>query len=544
MTSLGHGISDVIVALFAVPVLAAQEFRGTVRDDASHEPVPGAVVILRDSAGRTLSQLLTSDRGQFRTTLLADARRLRVVRIGYRPFETALAPGAGGTIDVALAAIPILLEPVHVATGASCPRRADADAAMALLEQARAGLLAVMVARSASPAELVRLGYERRLRGTTEQIVHQTVRREAEREASVSFSAERSPAEFVTRGFMTERWGERRFLAPDADILLNDAFALGYCFRLAEPERTRPSQVGLEFRAASRDEGRVDIEGILWMDTLAQALVDIVFHYRGLDAETERHRPGGRIAFRTMPNGLVLIDSWHLRLVGVEQIPHYDPRSQRTYDRFWSFYTDVGGELASAKWPDREWHASLGRLRLHAMATDGTPVPGITLHLHDTHYRATADSSGVVEMADLVPGPYSLMVVDPRLAPLDLELPTGVRFVAARDSTTERNFRVPTAEDYTYQRCLADRRTSPGDRLILGRVFSPDGPPVVGIEVYLTRADAPRRLGTARTDADGLFQFCLRAEDGGFPVALEAGRLRVVRTMEPGLNVVPLAWMR
>ena len=53
----------------------AQDVRGTVRDSATREPLAGAVVILRDSAGHAVTQLLTGDRGYFRAALPPEARR-------------------------------------------------------------------------------------------------------------------------------------------------------------------------------------------------------------------------------------------------------------------------------------------------------------------------------------------------------------------------------------------------------------------------------------------------------------------------------------
>src|SRR5262245_28842736 len=65
-------------------VAGAQTLRGTVRDSASTQPIAGAVVILLDSAGSTLSRRLTNERGEFSAPLPAAVRRMQVMRIGFR----------------------------------------------------------------------------------------------------------------------------------------------------------------------------------------------------------------------------------------------------------------------------------------------------------------------------------------------------------------------------------------------------------------------------------------------------------------------------
>src|SRR4029079_5271914 len=99
-----------------------------------------------------------------------------------------------------------------------------------------------------------------------------------------------------------------------------------------------------------------------------------------------------------------------------------------------SFYgVEVRGELARATWPDGfSWAGALGTVHLRAVDADGNPVAGAIVHLDDTDYRATADSNGQVEPADLMPGPYNASIVDPDLAALGVTVPTPLQFVAAR----------------------------------------------------------------------------------------------------------------
>jgi len=76
--------------------------------------------------------------------------------------------------------------------------------------------------------------------------------------------------------------------------------------------------VGLGFEPVDREDGRIDIVGTVWIDTLSRVLRDMDFHYVGLDPQITALSPAGRLSFRELSNGVVIIDQWSLRL-GVER---------------------------------------------------------------------------------------------------------------------------------------------------------------------------------------------------------------------------------
>src|SRR5262249_4733137 len=132
---------------------------------AARQPVAGAVLLVFDSSGATLARTITDAAGTYRIPSTAQMRRLRAVRIGFRPRELTLPDLTSGNvqIDLAMTALPTLLDAVQVTTDVRCSRRGDRLAALSLLDQARAGLLATVVAREARPAEMIRLRYSRTL---------------------------------------------------------------------------------------------------------------------------------------------------------------------------------------------------------------------------------------------------------------------------------------------------------------------------------------------------------------------------------------------
>jgi hypothetical protein len=510
--------------------LAAQQARGEVRDSTNRQPVGGAIVMVLDSAGRTLVRNLTNETGQYFVLLPPTAQRLRVMRLGFRPREIALAGIANtGAVNVVLAPIPTFLQAISVTAASGCPARADRQRALALYEQARTGLLATVVAREANPARMVMFNYVRTMDGRSDRVTHQSVSVDSSARATVSFSAGRSGAEFVRDGFVIESEMDRVFLGPDADVLLSDAFAAGYCFSIAKSVGERTNQVGLAFEAAARKTGRVDIEGALWIDTVARRVTDIVFTYAGLERRLELLAPGGRIEFREMPNGAVLMDRWKLRLVGMSadtvRMTGTEAKVQQSSVVMDYLVSESGGEIASARWRNgQSWSAALSRLRVHATNSKGEPVGGAELALDDTPYRGRTDSAGMLEIRDVLPGKYSVVIRDPLLATIGVSIPTSASFVAERDSMHLANVRVPTAAEFINARCERDKRFSQGDSTrLLVRVMTHMDDPVDGVSWRLNR-NRGQVFDRGKTGSDGMFQVCDRGLGHGTSLGIVVSR--------------------
>ena len=512
-------------ALLVVARIAfGQELRGTVRDSTSRQAIPGVVLMLLDANGTVLGRNITNERGEFRVALSAGIQRVRFIRIGFRPREAALPSVENGIakLDVAMRALPTMLEAIRVSANAKCPRRDDSDVALALLEQARAGLLATVVARDANPAAIVRLAFDRKL--DDDRILSQTVRVDSVAAGAKSFSAVLAAADFVSRGFMSDSAGSQLFYGPDAEILLDERFSTNYCFRIAESDRSRPAQIGLAFSVAQRQRARVDIDGTLWIDTVARALRDIEYRYQGLDSRTNAVRPGGRISFREMPNGLVLIDRWTMRLPTVQR--DYVMVGSHEQVREWFRPSESGGELVRATWADHtSWHGSLATVSGNVVTSGGRSRAGIVLHILGTPYRATTDSAGHFEFSDVFPGPYKFAVDDPNLATLGLEIPIADSVTAVRDSVVRRSVTTPSVREFILDRCASDRKPAPFDAFLLfGRAFAPRAQPHEGTVVTLSDLSGGGKQipGSYKLGTDGTFVWCGPGLSPGKTVRIEA----------------------
>lgn len=501
----------------AATLVAAQGIRGMVVDSASRQPISGAVVQLLGPGGEDRGRGLSDARGAFSLRPSGDVRRVRIVRIGFLPFVAELARHAApGDVtplgEIAMRRIPAFLDPVRV-VAAQCRTRGNrGQSPIGLIEQARAGLLNSVVSRDQNPATMTRITYERRFDGDRRAPTQQRLRFDSATAQSKSFSAVQDAEAFVRRGFVDVVDGAQYFFAPDAEVLLDDRFAAGYCFRVMPRARARPREIGLGFEPADRRPGRVDVDGVLWIDTVARELRELEFRYVGLTRRVETQEPGGRISFHTLANGMVVVDRWQLRMIGAatDTIASTRAGSPRLRGRFIELHS--GGELTSAAWADGTRFAGrLGSVRGSARWPDGTPARSTLLALSNTPYRSATDDEGRFVFAGLIPGRYRVVVVDSALLSVGLSIPTDLYFRSDRDSLVQ-DLALPSRADLVAAQCgrgAAASRARP--TYLLGRALRDDGSPVEGATWSLRAIQDGEWADLAvngRTGSDGMMPYC------------------------------------
>lgn len=521
----------VLATVLSATTLAAQQISGIVRDSTAASPVAGAVVSLMDSAGALLSRGISNERGEYRIPWFSQGRSMRITRIGYQPRVERWTPEMT-TRDVRMARIPILLQPVTVRAAGSCPPRKDRLQAFSLLEQARAGLLTTIVAREMNPAtSMFRLTYAREMDGNSDKIVHQAVQQNRQTDQAHTFAAVHSGAEFVDSGFTMRDQESLNFYGPDADVIIDDGFANAYCFRVVNGARDHREQIGLAFEPATHKDGRVDLVGSIWIDTLAHALARIDYAYTGMELPAGAVQPNGYTSFHEMPNGVVFVDRWRIRMFAKGADSVWRDRVQVETDRY--FTQESGGELASATWSDgSSWRLPLGTLRLKVTG-GGAPLPRATLRLDDTDYRATSDSAGVVTIPELLPGPYAGTVLDTLLRSPMVSVSAPVRFDAVGDSIVQHAVDLPASSRIIRQACLARPQppvwglatiasavaiAAPRDTvpITIVRVVGREQEPVDGATVALSidLGGGVRVTEIATTGSSGLVQSCVLSKPG------------------------------
>jgi hypothetical protein len=503
--------------------LEAQLYQGVVRDTISLAPIAGVVVSVIDSTGKPFARTLSAQNGAYRLAVPSMTARLRVQRIGYRMREIRLVPSTEetATLDIALVALPSLLDPVRVIGAAACPKRRDNAGAQALYEQARAGLLATIVARETNPGSVVRYAYDRPVMLWPDSAPVR-VRIDSTRETTVSFRSPFSGDEFVRFGFQRKIGDHWQYFGPDADVLLDEGFANGYCFSIADRDRTRRSQIGLSFAAATKQKGRVDIVGTLWIDTVARELRTIEYKYTGAGGLAGYLDTGGRTSFLQMPNGIVAVTQWSVRLLNSKvdsvQDKFGNQRSVRSLVQ-----SEGGGYLAKASWPDgTSWLAPMGTARLRLMLNDTTPLVANEVSLAGTDYRAKTDSSGLVRFRDLFPGRYSLVVRDTLLEELGWEPEPQFDFIATAGGMIDAGARVQTTAELLLRKCV--NRTSRSDLVAVVNVKDA-AVAAGGVKVEL---NINNTTITETTAGHGTIVFCFDRNALGVPLTVvgERGDMR------------------
>ena len=396
--------------------LQAQRFAGRVTESAAGAPVAGAVVTVNDSAGSSLARTVTATDGSYRFTASRGAS-LRVIHTGYRPTTFTLSPEPGAeqrTVDLTLTPIPTVLEPVTVRDQSRCPTTSDGPLAFALWEQARAALLASVVAREASPANVRALLYDRDLDLKTSRVTAQKII-DSVYEASRAFVSGRAAAEYDRRGYYDaeKEAGRETFFAPDADVLLDSTFVRGHCLSVANGTGEHAQEVGLAFVPAPRSDSIVDIRGTIWLTREHPSLRSMEFTFTNLDHAATAVNAGGSLDFDEAPNGIVFEHRWRLH------IPILERHDVRLLGRVITGVRlagshDKGGELAEVTWADgATWRAPMGTVRGSVSEEGGSrPVPDAVVRVHGTNIETRTDASGAFTIPPIIPGTYVVEATD------------------------------------------------------------------------------------------------------------------------------------
>jgi hypothetical protein len=470
-----HWLSTAVLLLFPAGALFAQQARGVVRDSAGGAPIPGVVVTVLDTSGATAARVITDAAGRFTVQAALSSPRFRLLRIGYRPREIVMGADRGELV-LMMEKIPPVLDRVRVTDSELCPGSSDRGAAFLLWEQARAGLLATVVARDQKPADARTIVYEQ-----TMSPIDETIRRQMKEiksgRTSRPFTASAEPAFFARNGYMVEDRRGRLFNAPDADVLLDESFVATHCFRLRAADSAHVGQTGLAFSPVPGRDTLVDVAGVIWMDAGAAQLRSLDFAYTSLEPAAVAARAGGHIEFRTMANGVAFIERWHLRLANVQlnsiqrgaQVPmRAPPRQVARRDRMDVRVVELieaGGIVIEAKWPDgtvwTDTPASANGVVMQRRTDQA--VAGALVTLVGTRDTAVTDTAGRFSIS-AIPGRYLANVTDTVLQSFVKPRAASRHVMVSRSSSERVRIDLPPVSDVVDDICR-------GQRMGIGRVI-------------------------------------------------------------------------
>lgn len=297
-------------------LLGAQAMRTTLLGAGTHQPVAGAFVILKDTAGREVVRTLTDETGRVRLDAPPGVYRVFVLRIGMarwngEPFTL----GAGDTIRTPIEAPehPVLLSEIAVRGERRCRvRPEDGSAAAQLWEEARTALEATDWTITHPVYRFQTRRYVRTFGPSGNRLT------EDQQYPGPGYSAwpfRSLPAEsLAARGFaQPDAEGVTTYYGPDLPVFLSGVFLAQHCYRVEQPKGdSADSRIGLGFEPVER--GRlVDVAGVLWLDRRSSELRELLFHYTNLGGWAGRGAQG-RVVFERLPNGAWVIRRWSIRM--------------------------------------------------------------------------------------------------------------------------------------------------------------------------------------------------------------------------------------
>ena len=516
---------------------AAQVLSGVVTSETDGSPLQGAVVELLDAGGDEVAARLTGPDGTFSFSDVPAARyAFRVGLLGYRtvttdPFE--LAPGRNLHRRLAIPLEPIRLDGIQVSRGGRCGGDFAGTDLVRLWEEARKGLMAVILT-DASPLVSFRVAiYDRDLDPEWQGVLREEVRTRRTWGNDPFRSA--PAAELLTHGFVRGELGDTvTYFGPDAHLLLSDPFLEQYCFGIS---RGRDDAVGLTFEPEARLRHTSQIEGVLWLDGETAALRRLEFtHTRSPVRDFES---GGRAVYERLPNGAWIIREWQIRMPRpaiVDGLPTARLGAIR----------ETTGEVIEVLGLDQatRYDEAPGAVRGRVTA-DGTgePLGNVLVFLEGTDHADTTDIHGAYRIGDVRPGRYRVAWAHHQLRTAAGPPPAEpVEVASGRDAVVD--FRVPLPP------VLAAGCPDRTGAAVWGRVLDDaTGVPLAGVEVALAPEpagdDAAGPALRRRSDARGTFRFCgvatgmftVSARIGGGDPATERVRLEPDAAPEVELRV-------
>jgi hypothetical protein len=297
-------------------LLGAQTIRTTLLAAGTQQPVAGAFVVLKDTAGREVVRTLTDETGRVRLAAPPGAYRLFVLRIGMARWSgPQFTLGARDTTLPPIEAPenPVLLSEIAVRAERRCRvRPEDGSAAAQLWEEARTALEATDWTATHPVYRFQTLRYLRMFGPSGGRPT------EYQQYPGSGYSAwpfRSLPAEsLAARGFaQQDSAGVMTYYGPDLPVFLSEVFLTQHCYRIEQPKGdSAAARIGLGFEPVERGR-QVDVAGVLWLDRRSSELRELLFHYTNLGGWAGRGAQG-RVVFERLPNGAWVIRRWSIRM--------------------------------------------------------------------------------------------------------------------------------------------------------------------------------------------------------------------------------------
>lgn len=479
---------------------SAQVVQGRLVDPQQSAGIGGALISIVGSDGLQLATALTRDSGLFALTApVAGRYRLKAERIGYATtYSDYFDISAGDTLNTSLEARiqAVSLEGIEVEGDSRCRVRPEEGLAVTRVwNEARKALSTALWTQDRGLYEYRMVGVFRELDADGRRVISEdrTFHQGFAKSPYVS-----RPAEvLIEEGFARLTNTESIYWAPDAAVLLSDAFLDTHCFRLRTDDADAPGLIGLAFQPVP---GRrlPEIGGTLWLDPADSELKWLDFHYLNLrlPAAVRAASLGGKIEFRAMPNGTWIVDSWRIRMPRTEA--YRNPFTGGLDVRFAGIAEQSGDVLQAIGNEGAAMAAEVGG-QILGIVYDSLQqgLPGARVYIEGSNMEVVTGPGGRFEMSQLQSGIHTVNFSTPYMERLGFRpRPFEVNVVEGAPTPAQVNFAAPTLWRVVDRLCREEERPAqatddaPGrtdDRpgILTGEVVDADGVPQGGVAVRI-----------------------------------------------------------
>lgn len=425
-----------------------QVVRGRLLDIDGATGIGGAMMSLVDDRNRQFGRVLTRESGLFQLSAEAVGRlRIRADRIGYATTYSDyfdLSATDTITIEVVARVEAVSLAGIEAEAESRCRVRPEEGLAVTRVwDEARKALEAA--------AWTQERGYYRYEMMSVKRLMDRDNRKVISEDRSYGGGYRQSPyvsrpaEELIEEGFARLTPVESVYWAPDAAVLLSDAFLDTHCFRVRVDQNRSPGLIGLAFEPVP-GRNLPEISGTLWISPTTSELEWLDFNYENLNLPSALLAGpiGGKVEFEALPNGTWIVDSWRIRM----------PRSRRATNALTGRVESVLDGLTVQGGDVLRVHGNQGTVleadrggRIAGMVFDSlrTGLPGARVYIEGTGIEVFTGRDGRFELTHLESGIYSVTFSHPYLdryafvpEPFEVEVVDGARTPA------QINFVAPT----------------------------------------------------------------------------------------------------
>lgn len=474
-----------LLLLAALPVAgAAQTVLVRIVNSEGGVPLTGAIAYLVQADGSTLRNGLTDERGRaLFVGLPAGEYRIRGEMIGMATAETApfsVSEGTTITEELRLESSAIQLEGIEVEmeAGRCSVRPSEGLLVASVWDEARKALSAASLTDERGAYRYETMQYDRQL-SRDGVILDEEQRR---REGYMNTPFESRPAEdLAMNGFVQRDGRDYIYFAPDASVLLSDAFLDTHCFKVADAGGgNADGLVGLGFEPTGEQKSVPDIGGTMWIHPETAELQWLDFDYRYLEPEMTSAEVGGRVSFERLPDGTWIVPEWWIRMPVMASQTDFEGRPRPYILQ----YHQTGGmvtEVREAGGRSLGQRAQTGGIEGVVRDSLGVPLRGVRIGVVGSNQEVYSNADGEFSITGLTDGRFQVRFVDAQLEQAGY-IPEPVTRDVIVGQMTEMEFHMPSIGDVLFEACRGVERDQ-GSVMLAGTVVDARGRPAPGVTV-------------------------------------------------------------